>query len=102
MNYFSRIWKLAALFLLCASLKIEAQELTLLGGIIPKTNAQGSSYTWQVDYRQDFFRNFAGSIAYINEGHVPGHHRDGTAWEAWALFPGSILRLAWPWCLLFF
>jgi hypothetical protein len=87
MNNFSRTWKLLSLILLCATLRIQAQELTLLGGLLPKTNSQGSSYTWQVDYRQDFFRNFAASIAYINEGHVPGHHRDGTAWEAWGRLP---------------
>jgi hypothetical protein len=23
----------------------------------------------------------------INEGHVPGHHRDGTAWEVWGRLP---------------
>jgi hypothetical protein len=89
MNDFFRSWRLAALVLLCASPKISAQELTLLGGLLPKTNAQGSSVTWQVDYRQDLFRNFAASIAYINEGHVPGHHRDGTAWEAWGRLPFS-------------
>jgi hypothetical protein len=87
MNNSSRTWKLAALVLLGAVLRTQAQELTLLGGILPKTNSQGSSYTWQVDYRQDFTRNFAASIAYINEGHVPGHHRDGTAWEAWGRLP---------------
>lgn len=34
-----------------------------------------------------FDPHFAGSIAYINEGHVPGHHRDGTAWQLWGRLP---------------
>jgi len=79
--------KLAALFLLGTGLNVSAQELTLLGGILPKTDTERSTYTYQVDYRQDFYRNFAGSIAYINEGHLRRHHRDGTAWEAWARLP---------------
>jgi len=52
-----------------------------------KSGFDETSYTWQVDYRQDFSRYFAGSMALINEGHVPGHHRDGTAWQAWGRLP---------------
>lgn len=87
MNYTLRSWKLAALFLLGAGLRLPAQELTVLGGLLPESNFERSSYTWQVDYRQNFYRNFAASIAYINEGHVPGHHRDGNAWELWGRLP---------------
>ena len=82
-----RIWTLSAAVLLGAGLHLGAQELTVLGGVLPKTDSQKSSYTWQVDYRQDFYRNLAGSIAYINEGHLPAHHRDGTAWELWGRLP---------------
>ena len=79
--------KLSVLILLCAGLKLQAQEVTFLGGVLSDTNLDRASVTWQVDYRQDFYRNIAGSIAYINEGHLPGHHRDGTAWEAWGRLP---------------
>jgi hypothetical protein len=94
MNRPLRIWKLSALFLFCAGLNLQAQELTFLGGLLPKSNLDRSSFTWQVDYRQDLYRNFAGSIAYINEGHLPGHHRDGTAWEAWGRLPFNDDRLS--------
>jgi hypothetical protein len=80
-------WKFSVLFLLCAGLNLQAQELTFLGGLLPKSNFERANYTWQVDYRQDLYRNFAASIAYVNEGHVPGHHRDGTAWEVWGRLP---------------
>jgi hypothetical protein len=73
--------------LLCACIELRAQELTMLGGALSNSNLNRSNFTWQVDYRQDLYRNFAGSIAYINEGHVTGHHRDGTAWEAWGRLP---------------
>ena len=78
---------LSGLFLVCACLKLNAQELSLLGGLTTEEGVKNSSYTWQIDYRQDFFRNFASSIAYINEGHFSGHHRDGEAWEAWGNMP---------------
>ena len=94
MNKFHRILKLAAFLLLCASPKLHAQELTLLGGVLPKTNAERSSYTWQVDYRQDFHRNFAASIGYINEGHLREHHRDGSAWEVWGVLPFAADRFS--------
>ena len=87
MNNSRRTWKLSALILLGAGLKLPAQELTFLAGLLPETSTERSSYTWQVDYRQDFYRNFAGSIAYINEGHLRRHHRDGTAWEVWGRLP---------------
>ena len=82
-----RAWKLSAVFLILAGLKLHAQELTFLGGTTTQSGIKNSSYTWQIDYRQDFYRNFASSVAYLNEGHVPGHHRDGTAWEAWVNVP---------------
>jgi hypothetical protein len=81
------IWKLPAFALLCAGLNLGAQELTLLGGFTTKENFGKFSGTWQVDYRQDFYRYFAGSFAYINEGHLPGHHRDGNAAELWGNLP---------------
>lgn len=81
------IWKIVLLTLLGAAVQLPAQELTLLGGILPKTSTERSSYTWQVDYSQNFHRNFAASIAYINEGHLRRHHRDGTAWEVWGRLP---------------
>jgi hypothetical protein len=87
MNHFLRTWKLSALILLCAGLKLPAQELTFLGGVMNTSNFGQTSYSWQIDYRQDLYRNFAASIAMINEGHVPGHHRDGTAWEVWGRLP---------------
>lgn len=67
--------------------RLPAQELSFVGGVMNTAKFEESSYTWQVDYRQNLYRNFAASIAYINEGHVPGHHRDGTAWQAWGRLP---------------
>lgn len=87
MNHVLRSWKLAALFFAGATIKLSAQELTVSGGLMNTPNFDESSYSWQVDYRQNFHPYFAASIAYINEGHVTGHHRDGTAWQGWARLP---------------
>jgi hypothetical protein len=83
----TKTWALSALFMLCAGVSLHGQELTFLGGLLPETSSERSSYTWQIDYRQDLYRNFATSIAYINEGHLREHHRDGTAWEIWGRLP---------------
>ena len=72
---------------LCTTPQVKAQELSLLAGSMATANYKETSYTWQVDYRQDFYRNLAASVAYINEGHVIDHHRDGTAWELWGNLP---------------
>ena len=86
--------KLFGLLLICLVLNLHGQELTFLGGTTTQTGIRNSTYTWQLDYRQDFYRNFASSIAYINEGHFLGHHRDGTSWEVWGNLPLFNDRLA--------
>ena len=82
-------WALVAGLLvgLLACTQGRAQELSLLAGSMSTAGFEENSYFWQVDYRQDIYRNFAASVAYINEGHVQDHHRDGTAWELWGNLP---------------
>jgi hypothetical protein len=95
MHFLSRPVKLSAfLLLLSVAAQLPAQELTFTGGVMKTSDFEQSSYAWQVDYRQNFYRNFAGSIAYLNEGHVPGHHRDGTAWQLWGRLPFFQDRIA--------
>ena len=78
--------QLPFLCLLCVSPWVRGQELTFLSGNM-KAGTAGSSYTWEIDYRQNFYENLAASFSYINEGHVPGHHRDGDALELWGSLP---------------
>ncbi|HEY5080006.1 MAG TPA: hypothetical protein VII43_09165 [Opitutaceae bacterium] len=87
MNIANRPWGPLCLLLLFACVPLRAQELTFLGGTTTDNTVKNSSYNWQIDYREDFLENFAASIAYINEGHVPGHHRDGESLEAWGNLP---------------
>src|SRR6202047_1317297 len=36
-----------------------------------------------ISYRKTFGPYFAASLAYLNDAHFPGHHRDGVTAEAW-------------------
>ncbi len=58
-----------------------------MGGAMSTRDAHLSSYSWQLDYQQNVTRYLAGSVAYINEGHIPNHHRDGTTFEGWLRLP---------------
>jgi hypothetical protein len=78
---------LLALALSSAALGLRAQELSVLGGVATTGAFDASTKAWEVDYRQDIFRNLDASIAYINEGHFSDHKRDGTAWEGWFNLP---------------
>ena len=87
-------WKLLCLAAAFIVPILHAQELTLLGGTTSGSGLKNSSYTWQIDYRQDLYENLASSIAYINGGHLLSHHRDGTAWEMWGNMPLFNYRVA--------
>jgi hypothetical protein len=63
------------------------QEVSVLGGSTTSGVFQKSTYGWEVDYRQDIWRYFDASVGYINEGHFPGHLRDGTDYEGWINIP---------------
>lgn len=80
-------WKWPALFLLGLCPALQAQELSLEAGVTTNRKLENLSYAWQIDYQQEITRNFAASFARINEGHVPGHHRDGNAWMVWGRLP---------------
>jgi hypothetical protein len=62
-----------------------AQELALYAG--PLTGEHSHSYSWALDYTEGFGRYFAGSITWLNEGHIPDHHRDGPMVQLWGRLP---------------
>lgn len=76
-------WALLLIFLFAAS-PLLAQEIHLLGGMIEHRGSGESSYSWQMEYRQALGDHFAASLSYLNEGHLPNHHRDGHAIQLWA------------------
>ena len=72
---------------LVAASSLPAQEVSYLwgGGSLP--NFRSSTFSWDLDYRQHLYRDFSASVGWINEGHLVGHHRDGTSAEAWVELP---------------
>jgi hypothetical protein len=40
-----------------------------------------------MDYTEGFGQYLAGSIVWLNEGHIPDHHRDGPLVQVWGRFP---------------
>jgi len=80
------LYKLSFLILL-APAAMHAQELSVLGGTTTAGAFAKSTYAWEIDYRQDLYKYFDVSTAYVNEGHFPDHLRDGTAFEGWTNLP---------------
>lgn len=76
---------LALLFLLASMAPATAGELFGLGGMMRSLNSDqdGSSYSWQLEYREELGKYLAASLSYLNEGHIPAHHRDGNALQLW-------------------
>ena len=73
---------LPALALLLA-FPAHAQELTLFGGGVRQSGSKDSSQAWALEYQHGLGENLAASFSWLNEGHVPGHHRDGQAVQVW-------------------
>ena len=60
-----------------------AQELTLFGGGLKQSGTKESTSVWAFEYQHPLHENIAASFAWLNEGHVPGHHRDGQSMQIW-------------------
>jgi hypothetical protein len=65
--------------------RVSAQELALYAG--PLTSGHSHTYSWSIDYTEGFGRYFAGSVTWLNEGHIPDHHRDGPVVQLWGRLP---------------
>jgi hypothetical protein len=63
----------------------QAQEFSLLAG--PLFSAGSNTYSWSATYREGLGRYAAWSFSWLNEGHLPNHHRDGQALQAWGRMP---------------
>jgi len=74
---------LALLLTILTCVPVSAQELFLLGGIMRNTDNSDSGKAWQLEYREGLGEHFAYSLTYLNEGHVPNHHRDGNSALLW-------------------
>ena len=62
----------------------DLNTLDLLGGLISSHEDRETSYTWQISYMEDIDDHFGWSFSWLNEGHMPNHHRDGPTLQLWA------------------
>lgn len=63
-----------------------AEEFFGFGGGVRTLDADtnDTSYSWQLEYQKELYAHLAISLSYLNEGHVPNHHRDGAGMQLWA------------------
>ncbi|WP_168791281.1 hypothetical protein [Paraburkholderia aromaticivorans] len=62
-----------------------AQEFSLFGGGSRASSI--NTYTWAFNYQEGLGQYFAASFTWLNEGHIPDHHRDGQMIQLWARIP---------------
>ena len=60
-----------------------SQDAYILGGLISSHEDHASSYTWEISYMEGLGDHFGWSFSWLNEGHLPDHHRDGPALQLW-------------------
>lgn len=54
-----------------------AQEILFLGGANRENGLSETTYAWSVEYNYRLRNDNLIALAWINEGHFTGHHRDG-------------------------
>lgn len=60
-----------------------AQEIHVAGGVINRNDDGEKSYSWLISYFEGINEHFAWSLSWLNEGHLPDHHRDGPSVQFW-------------------
>ena len=76
-------WLFSCVFVLVIAAPCFGEEFTALGGGLWGSDAPDTTFTWQLEYRQELGGPFAASLTWLNEGHLPDHHRDGQALQFW-------------------
>lgn len=94
----SRLVRSAVLAILLAGLGAPAgrsQETSIGLGRLHGIGHETLTYSWQLQYLRPIREGWAGSIGWLNEGHIPDHHRDGPYIQGWRLhrMKGNDLRL---------
>jgi hypothetical protein len=64
-----------------------AQDLSVLAGGSRTDEPEARTYGWQVTYAHDLQPSLFATLSYKNEGHIPGHHRDGHSAQIWYRTP---------------
>ena len=80
-----RWWGWGVLVWLIGLFSVHAQEISASAGVMGTGVVPRTSYAWQLEYRHPIDGRFAWSASWLNEGHTPEHHRDGVAFQGWAM-----------------
>jgi hypothetical protein len=70
-----------------------AQSLAVLAGLTESDNHQTDTYAWQIEFQQQLTPLLSGSVSWLNEGHIPDHHRDGATAQLWLNSPAWHQRI---------
>lgn len=86
---------LAILLVVLGVPSARSQEVSIGLGRLHGIGYEDMTYSWQVHYLRPINEGWAGSIGWLNEGHIPDHHRDGPYIQGWRLhrMKGNDLRL---------
>jgi hypothetical protein len=76
-------WLALALVLLICAGTANAQEFSVLGGASRENGTSKWSFAGGFTYLHAFDDQNALAYSWLNEGHLPGHHRDGFALQYW-------------------
>ena len=82
---------LAVLSALCSPAL--AQELYVLGGGQYTSSLHEDTYSYSIEYLENFNDYVYGTFTWLNEGHVTNHHRDGYSTQIWLRLPSASRRL---------
>jgi hypothetical protein len=77
------MWRIFLALSLILTGAAQAQELTLFGGGLQQSGTDEHTSVWAFEYQHPLHENIAASFSWLNEGHVPGHHRDGQSAQIW-------------------
>ena len=77
------MWRICLALPLILAGAAYAQELTLFAGGLTESGTKENSPVWAFEYLHPLSKNIAASFSWLNEGHVPGHHRDGQSMQIW-------------------
>lgn len=89
-----------AVALLAASLGLlvaagaHAQSFSVLAGGLRDCDNADQTYTWSLAYQHPVYHGLGLGATWINEGHLPNHHRDGLASQLWLGTKAARMSLA--------
>jgi hypothetical protein len=79
------VWWLSLFLFFCGNGSLAyGQEVYVAGGLVNRNDDGEQSYSWLISYYDEISDHFGWSLSWLNEGHLPDHHRDGPSLQLWA------------------